>query len=324
MDRYAELSGQVMGIFSDFTPEVRRISVDEAFLGMTGTEKLWGPPEEAAKRLKARVSGETGLTISVGVAGNHYIAKIASGLRKPDGLVIVKEGEEEIFMLQLPLSKLWGAGEKTQERFRELGIDSVARLASLGRGSFESLFGKAGGAFLHEAVHGRDPGMFGGEAGSEGPGSRSMSGETTFERDTAERGSLESVLMGLADELAYRLWSEGFRSRTLVLKLRFHDFSTITRRSTKASYYLTADEAFKGATELLGRSWDGRTEIRLIGLGFADLEAEGGAAQGELFSDGSERRRKAQSAVFEIERKGLGRVTRARLLGSGRRGPISP
>jgi DNA polymerase IV len=314
--RYAEMSAQVMSIFEEFTPDLWRMSIDEAFLDMTGTERLWGQPREAAGSLKARVRDRTGLSISVGVAPNPYVAKIASGLRKPDGLVIVEPDRVEAFMLELPLGKLWGAGEKTQERFRELGILSTAQLASFGQAQLASLFGKAGGAFLYGAARGRDNGMLsGGEAGS-----RSMSAETTFERDCADRERIESVLLSLSDELAYRLWAEGFRSRTLVLKLRLHDFTTITRRSTKASYFLSSEETMAGAIALLDKSWDGRTEVRLIGLGLADLEKEGSAAQGELFPDGGERSRKAQAAVFEIERKGLGKVTRARLLGKGGRG----
>ncbi|HET7839262.1 MAG TPA: DNA polymerase IV [Rectinemataceae bacterium] len=316
MERYAELSARVMEAFGEFTPDLRRVSVDEAFLDMTGTQRLWGPSEAAARLIKARVRAATGLSISIGVAPNPYVAKIASGLRKPDGLVIVEEGEEEAFMLGLPLTKLWGAGEKTQERFRELGIVSVAQLASLGQAQISSLFGRAGGQFLYGAARGRDPGIMGGE-----PESRSMSAETTFERDIADRESIEAVLMGLADELAYRLWSEGMRSRTLALKLRLHDFTTLSRRLTRKGYYLAAEDAFRDALALLGKAWDGRSEIRLIGLGFAELERDEGQVQGELFADGNERRRRAETAVFEIERKGLGKVTRARLMGRERRGP---
>lgn len=315
MERYSEMSSRVMAIFESFTPDLRQISVDEAFLDMTGTQRLWGQAPEAARLLKARVRAETGLGISVGVAPNQYVAKIASGLRKPDGLVVVEPGGEEAFMLALPLSKLWGAGEKTQERFAELGILSVAQLTSLGREALRSLFGRSGGDFLYEASRGRDQGMFGGE-----PASRSMSCETTFERDIADRESLESVLMSLADELVYRLWQEGARSRSLVIKLRYHDFTTISRRARRGSPYKTASEAFKDAVCLLDAAWDGRTEIRLIGLGFAELESSEERGQGELFAEDSEKSRRAQEAVFEIERSGLGQIKRARLLDKGHRG----
>ncbi|MDA8424915.1 MAG: DNA polymerase IV [Treponema sp.] len=310
MRRYVELSGRVMEIFSRFTPDVRPMSIDEAFLDMTGTRRLWGPPAEAAVKLKTCVFEETGLTISVGVAHNAYAAKIASGLRKPDGLYVVEEGQEEEFALSLPLSKLWGAGEKTQERFRQLGIVSVAQLASLGEAQIASLFGNAAGRFLHAAAHGRDPGILGPDSGR-----RSLSAETTFERDTAHRETILDVLMGLAEEISFRLWDSDYRSRTLALKLRFDDFSTISRRATRPAPYLSSAEVFGDAVEILDRAWDGRRKVRLLGLGFGDLTARTDGAQGELFADGSEKIRRAESAAFEIERDGKGRLTRARLLG---------
>jgi DNA polymerase-4 len=142
-----------------------------------------------------------------------------------------------------------------------------------------------------------------------------MSAETTFERDSSDRAQAEDVLLALAEELAYRLWTEGFRSRTLVLKLRFHDFTTISRRLTRSACYRSSGEAFKDAIALLDKAWDGRTALRLLGLCFAEIEAEGKDAQGELFADLSERASRAENAVFEIERKGIGKVTRARLVG---------
>jgi DNA polymerase IV len=312
IERYVELSSQVMEVFSSFTPGVQRVSIDEAFLDMSGTERLWGEPAAAALLLKKRVRERAALGISVGVAPNRYVAKIASGLRKPDGLVIVRPEELEFFMLALPLNKLWGAGEKTQERFRELGILSVAQLASMGEAQLGSLFGKAGGAFLYGAVRGRDVGgLGGGEAAS-----RSISGETTFERDTSDRDCVEDVLLSLAEELAYRLWDTGCRSRCLGLKLRLQDFSTLSRQATKKTPYRSSSEAYKDALTLLERTWDGKSAIRLLGLSFSDLEDERSECQGELFAEeDEEKRRKAESAVFEIQRSGIGKVTKARLLG---------
>ena len=247
-------------------------------------------------RLKAFVFEKTGLTISIGIAHNAYVAKLASGLRKPDGLYEVEEGKEEQFMLSLPLSKLWGAGEKTQERFRRLGIDCVAQLVALGEAQLASLFGDAGGRFLYAAVRGRDPGILGAETAR-----RSLSAETTFENDLTHRDTIIEVLMGLAEEISYRLWSSDFKSRTLVLKLRYDDFSTISRRRTRSLPYLSSMETFKDAVDILERAWDCRRPIRLLGLGFADLDREADGGQGELFSDLSEKGRRAESAIFEID-----------------------
>jgi DNA polymerase-4 len=219
-------------------------------------------------------------------------------------------------MLSLPVEKIWGAGERTQARFGELGFTCIAQLRSLGESQLESLFGHAGGAFLYGAVRGRDVGGF----GAADAGSRSMSAETTFERDCSEREQVEDVLLALAEELAYRLWAEGYSSRTLALKLRFHDFSTISRRVTRSSRYRSSGEVFRDSIDLLDKAWDGRSALRLLGLGFSGLEKEGGGDQGELFSELSERACRAESAVFEIEKKGLGAITRARLVGRENRG----
>lgn len=310
MRRYAELSDQVMSICAQFAPEMRQVSIDEASLNMSGTERLWGPPAAAAESLKARIVAETGLTVSVGVAANRYVAKIASGLKKPDGLVVVEAGEEEDFMLALPMEKLWGAGEKTQERLRSLGIFSTPQLASFSEKNLVALFGIAGGRFLYSAVRGRDAGMMSGA-----PESRSMSTETTFEYDTKDALCLEAVLLEMADTLGYRLWREKLRSRTLVLKLRLYDFTTFSRRFTQARPFNDSASVMQEARKLLSRVWDGRTPVRLIGLGFAELEDGGTPSQGELFVEEDGRRRRVEETVFDIERRGIGALRRARLIG---------
>jgi DNA polymerase-4 len=309
MYRYAELSQEVMGIFGSFTPDLRPVSIDEAFLDMTGTEGLWGPPAQAALALSDKVRAETGLSISIGVAANPYVAKIASGLRKPRGLVIVAEGEEEAFMAGLPLAKLWGAGAKTQDRFSELGIRTVSQLAGMTEAGLASLFGKGGGRFLFLASRGRDPGILGGAAES-----RSLSSERTFERDVGDRGCLETSLLELSELISYRLWKEGLRSRCLVLKLRLSDFSTSSKRITRPRPFPSSSEVYSEALGLLSALWDGRSDVRLIGLGFGDLEAADTPTQAELFDEGSAKRRRAERAIFEIEEKGLGELTRARCL----------
>lgn len=309
MERYVELSRKVMEILGDFSPDVRQISVDEAFLDMTGTEGLWGGPREAGTRLKDQIHSHTGLTISVGAAENRYIAKIASGFRKPDGLTIVPAGEEEEFMSRLPLEKLWGAGEKTQERFRELGIRSVAQLRGIGRSGLSALFGNAGGAFLYAAACGQDPGIFRTEAGS-----RSMSTERTFGRDQPDREILESVLLGMAQEIALRAWREQVRSRTVFIKLRYSDFRTLNPRKTVPACFKESGVLWSTARDLFRSAWSGNP-VRLLGLGLGNLEEIKPESQGELFPTGDDRRARVERAVFELERKGVGKVTRARLIG---------
>lgn len=309
MYRYAQLSQEVMDIFGSFTPDLRPVSIDEAFLDMTGTEGLWGPAPQAAQALADRVRETTGLTISVGVGSNPYVAKIASGLKKPRGLVVVEEGQEEAFMAGLPLKKLWGAGEKTQERFAELGIRTVSQLAGMTGPALASLFGKAGGQFLYLASRGRDPGILGGAAES-----RSLSSERTFEHDLQDREGLDTCLLELSELICQRLWREGLRSRCLVLKLRLADFSTSSRRITRPRPFPSSSEVYGEARDLLSALWDGQQAVRLIGLGFGDLEAGNLPTQAELFDEDSAKRRRAEKAVFEIGQKGLGDLTKARCL----------
>ena len=314
MERYLEMSERVFAVFRDLSPEVDRLSVDEAFLDMGGMTRLWGEPREAALLLKRRVQEETGLTVSVGVAWNRYVAKIASGLEKPDGLVLVEEGGEEAFMLRLPLSRLWGAGEKTQERFRDLGILTMEDLHAKNEVELARLFGEAGGRFLHAASRGRDLGIFGVRSGA-----RSMSTETTFERDLADPEALEAVLLEMAYTLLFRLRKEGGLARTLVLKLRLSDFSTMSRRSSRDDPFATSPEVFAEARKLLERGWNGRSAVRLIGLGFADLDEGGQPRQAGLFRE-DERRKRFEDALFEIEEKGRAEMMPARLVGKRRRG----
>ncbi len=314
MERYAEMSAKVMSIFAEISPEVSPISIDEAFLDMSGMGLLWDSPEAAARSLKDRVRNETGLCISVGIGPNRYVAKIASGLRKPNGLVVVKSGEEDRFMLSLPLTKLWGAGEKTQERFRDLGILTMADLVALDERRITGIFGEAGGHFLHEACRGRDIAIFGTRSAS-----RSVSAEMTFENDIDSREALESCLLEMGCSLLFRLWQGKSSSRCLGLKLRLFDFTTISRRLTRTIDYADSNQVLSDAVELLDRAWNGRTAVRLIGLTFFDLGSPPARTQPELFPT-EDKRKKLEEAIFKLEEKGIADLRPARLLGKARRG----
>lgn len=307
MDRYAEFSTRVMELLGSFTPDLVRVSIDEASLDMSGTERIWGPAEDAARKLKSKVKDDTGLSVSVGVASNRYIAKLAAGYRKPDGLVIVPESGEADFMATLELKDIWGAGAKTRERFDELGIRSILDLRSLSEGMLFSLFGKAGGDFLYKVCRGIDPGIY-----SQEPKSRSMSTETTFDRDVTDLETLECVLLGMAMELSSRMYEAGQSSRCIALKLRYEDFETLGARQTMNGPFLNADGIYDAARMLLGKKWTGRP-IRLIGIGLCSLE-EGIGRQALLFEPEDARISKVEKAAFDAGRKGLGKITRASLL----------
>lgn len=307
MERYVQLSEMVMGIYEDFTPNVVRVSIDEASLDMGGTERLWGPPAAAAAAIKRRVREVTGLSISIGAASNRYVAKIASGLRKPDGLVMVEPGGEAAFMGTLRLKDLWGAGPKTRARLESMGIDSIERLSALSPDALVSILGKAGGAFVLAAVNGEDPGIYGAE-----PKSRSISTETTFDTDVADRETVESTLLAMAEELIARLYAEGGASNCAVLKLRYHDFETVSMRETRSEPLLSSQGLYEAALSLLGRKWNGKA-LRLVGLGLSGLDGTG-TGQGKLFDDPYAKSARVERAVLEAGRRGLGKLTKARLV----------
>ena len=299
-----------MAVFEEYTPDVVRVSIDEASLDMAGTERLWGPPREAAESIRERVASETGLSISIGVAPNRYVAKVASGVMKPAGLVVVEPGGEAAFMAGLRLKDLWGVGPKTRSRLEELGIGDMARLLELSRSSLESNFGKAGGEFIYSAARGVDPGIYSGEAKT-----RSISSETTYERDEASLASIETTLLGMAEELVARLYADGHSSRCVALKLRYGDFETVGVRETKDDTFMDSGAVYEAARSLLARTWDGRP-LRLVGLALAGLE-RGASRQAGLFDDDDDRVARVERAGIEAARRGLGRITRARLV----RGP---
>ncbi|HWR11672.1 MAG TPA: DNA polymerase IV [Rectinemataceae bacterium] len=308
MRRYSEVSRWIMRILTDFTPDILQISIDEAMLDMTGTRRLWGEPGNAAALIKKSIIDATGLTVSIGASANRYVAKIASGIRKPDGFVMVPEGAEGEFMRSLPIDKLWGAGEKTRKILREIGITTIAELQAVSFSALESKLGKAGAAFLFAAARGEDPGIFSGETKSQ-----SMSGERTFERDTTDREAVSDVLRLLADDLASRMCDEGIWSCTLGLKLRFGDFSSISRQCTKSEPYSSADEIYGDAIALLERNWDGKNPLRLVGAGLHNLQ-KGACLQGQLFEPKNGKSEEVRKTVQEIGRKGTGELVRAKFL----------
>jgi DNA polymerase-4 len=310
MERYAEVSRKIMGILRDFTPDLHQLSIDEALLDMTGTERLWGEPEHAAVCIKENIHSQTGLTISIGVSVNSYVAKIASGLKKPDGLCIVAEGCEKDFMAGLPLEKLWGAGEKTRALLNRMGIHSIEELQDAPIDILESKLGKAAASFLSEAALGKDPGIYSAE-----PKRSSMSGERTFQRDSTDRQRIIDALRLIADELAARTM-KGDSASTLGLKIRFSDFSCIHRQYGRNEAFAASEEILSGALDLLDKNWDGRRPIRLIGISLQGLKPLS-AFQTGLFEEGPSRSEKARRAMQDIDSRGLGQLVRARFLPRG-------
>ncbi len=347
MDRYAEVSRSVMAILAEYTPHLQQISVDEAFLDLSGTERLLGDPLDVGRRMKDRVREAERLNVSVGIAPNRYLAKLACEAGKPDGLVRVAEGGEIAFLDGLALKDLWGVGKKTRARLREAGITTIPELRALSRPQLASMLGEGAARLLYGCVRGEDPGIH-----SETPRSHSLSHEITFEHDTVDREHLRTVLLELSQLLMERVLEGHEEARTLFLKLRTHDFKTTTIQTTLAGPPASTGEIHRVALELLDRRWDGRTPVRLIGVGLSGLAREGAGEppeqgeapeppraidqgeppgqgrppkQGELFDEPpeqgrtSDRRRRIEEVALELKKKKDASLTRASLLGRGGR-----
>ena len=312
MKRYQEKSEEVMSVFSDFSPFVRQLSIDEAFLDITGTEKVFGPPETLARKLKQYVLEKTQLTVSTGLASNKYVAKIASGMSKPDGLFIVEPGEEEKFMVNLPVSKIWGVGPKTREIFAKHGLKTCADIHKLSKEILGSLFGKALGIFIYRAVRGEAAESFERERDN-----RSMSAERTFPYDLYDEFEIETQLFNIASEVFFRLLETGFQSRTIFIKIRYgDDFTTEGGRETFQNPLSTLNEFFEQLHCLFRKKYRVGRGIRLLGAGAANLETKSSIKQAELFDSANEKERILEQSILEINKKYPKAVLkRGRLLG---------
>ena len=222
--KYQQASREVMAILRRFTPQVQPISIDEAFLDVTASRALFGDGPEIAQKIKDAVRDEVGLTASVGVAATKLVAKVASDLRKPDGLVVVPPGEEASFLAPLPISRLWGVGEKTAASLLDYGVRTIGDLAALDPAVLERRFGKHGAALVGRA-HGIDP-----DPVAAGEPAKSIGHEHTFDVDTSDAEIIERTILGMADGVAWRLRASGLKAVTITIKLRDSGFNTITRQ----------------------------------------------------------------------------------------------
>jgi len=306
MDKYAGASRQIMGILGDFSPLVEPVSVDEAFVDLTGTASLFGPAPEAVREIKRRIRAETGLTASAGLAANKFIAKVASDLRKPDGLVIVEAGREAEFLAPLPIERLWGVGKATAKDLAALGIATIGQLQRLSRATLVARLGDHG-AGLHDLAFGRDD-----RPVEPWTPPKSMGAETTFERDTTDRARLDTTLRGQAERVARELRAERLAAARVTLKLRFADFRTLTRSHTSDP---TQDglELYRRVAILLARETLVQP-VRLIGVSASALTAEQTGQLGLLGDDAVRRERLARAVDRITDRFGLDAIRPAALV----------
>ena len=265
---YAEASERFHAILRDYTPACERAGADEAYLDVAGCERLFGDGEAIARTIRARVRGEIGIAASVGVAANKLVAKVASDAAKPDGLRVVPAGGEAAFLAPLPVRDLPMVGPRMEARLAELGIRAIGEAAAWPAAALRARFGRAG-----EELRARALGRFEGAVLTQQAAARSVSREVTFGEDEPDRARLRGVLRTQAERLAGDLAREGRAARTVVLKLRFPPFETLTRSHTPGRQVALADEIFAAGADLFERLWrdEGRRPVRLIGLGAANL-----------------------------------------------------
>ncbi len=312
--KYQAVSREVMTILRHFTPLVEPISIDEAFLDVTGSRELFGDGPAIARAIKDAVLEQVQLTISVGVARTKLVAKIASDLEKPDGLVVVAPGTEAAFLAPLEIARLWGVGVKTAAVLRDYGVRTIGDLAAMEPEVLERRFGKHGVA-LAERARGIDADRVVGE----GEPAKSVGHEHTFDVDTSDPETIERTLLAMADGVAGRLRSSGVRASTVTVKIRDSSFRTITRQRTLPEPTDMTEPIFRTALELARPEVRG-VRIRLLGVSASHL---GERDQLALFAADDPRRRRAIEAADRIRRRfGERAVTRARLLGTGLPAPF--
>ncbi|MCD1570032.1 DNA polymerase IV [Agromyces mediolanus] len=306
--KYSEYSRRVLTIFESITPLVEPLSIDEAFLDVSGARRLHGSPAEIAWSIRERVRAETGLTCSVGVAASKYVAKVASGRAKPDGMLVVPADETIAFLHPLPVSALWGVGRVTEQSLAKLGLHTVGDVAAMPPEALERAVGPALAERLLRLANGDDP-----REVSTHRVEKSIGHETTFGHDLADPAEIRRSLLDLSGNVAVRLRRAGMVARTVVLKLRYDDFRTITRSRTLAEPTDVArriyDEAVEAMSGLVGRG----ERVRLIGVRGEQLRpADGGFA----LWDPDEEWRDAERTVDQVVAKfGTGAVKPAALVG---------
>lgn len=315
-ERYAEVSDRIMRILGGFTPLVEPISIDEAFLDCTGTENLFGKPAELGARIKEAVRGETGLTASVGMATNKSVAKIASDLQKPDGLVICEPGREREFIAPLPIGRLWGAGKKTVKELESRGFRTIGDIASLPLSRMEGLLGRWG-EHLWLLANGMDE-----RPVCDDSERKSYSEEITFDTDTGDAALVERVLFEIADRLSYKLRSDGVKGRTITLKIRLEGFETHTRSATMSEPVNDMAAIRKTAVRHFREFDRAGRRVRLVGIRLSNLEDAAAASERQLglFEErGADDSRpdsesEAERVLDRMRERFGGKVTRATLL----------
>lgn len=294
-DIYSQHSREVMSMLSEVTPQIEQISIDEAFLDVTGTELRYGSADKLAHWLHDRIRNELGLPCSIGIASNKLVAKIATEQAKPNGICRVPFGQEAAFLAPLPVRALWGVGPKTAEILKSMGVETIGQIIQTRSDTLVRHFGQRGAADLIRRASGED------ESPVESAQSiKQVSQETTFTRDVADVSSLRSVLLELSEHVGARLREDQLSARTIAIKIRYGDFTTFTRQTTLPQPIDLDQPIFETAWSLFEANWN-RRPIRLIGVAARGLGLA--ARQLSLFEPRSERIDQLTRTVDQIRHR---------------------
>jgi DNA polymerase-4 len=294
--KYRDASKKFMAILADFSPYLEPMGLDEAYLDATGFESIHGSVKQMAAKIKRRVKAELGINVSIGIAGGKVVAKVASEEAKPDGLLEVETGKERAFLAPLPVAKLPGIGQKTEPKLKSLGIDTIGKLSTMPLKALKSHFG-ASGEVLQRFASGID------DREVEPPAvTKSASRETTFGQDTRDPARLESTLRYLGERVGADLRRKGKRARCVTLKLRYGDFTTITRRHTLSQSTDSDQAIFETGQRLMKRALAGeKRPVRLIGIGVSELVEAG--RQLDMMDGSAQRQEQLDKAIDRIRKK---------------------
>lgn len=305
MDRYKTVSRKIMGLLKDFTPLVEPVSIDEAYLDITGTEHLFGCPEEMARRIKELIREETGLTCSIGIAPNKFMAKVASDMHKPDGLMIIGAMEVDQFLSILPVAKIPGVGKRTLEDLRRHNVETVGDVKRFTKEQLVKDFGKFGLRLYHIAKGRGDSEVLPIRE------TKSISSEATLQHNTKDITYLKDLIASHADTVGSRLRAEGLKGRTITIKMKFEDFSEISRSQTVGHATHITKIISDCAIALLNEN-PLKKKVRLIGVAVSNLDVGGEEAQMSLFEDPgkTDKNQKVDEAMDAIRSKFGGKVIR--------------
>ncbi len=310
IQRYSEVSRQIMDIFSHFSPYIEPLSLDEAFLDCSNMEKLLGTPDTIAQNIKNEVYAATGLTCSVGISAVKSVAKVASDMNKPDGLTVCPPGKEKEFLAPLPVTRLWGCGKKTTEMLHNHGIYRVQDISHYPLDIMTSLFGK-NGAHLWYLANGIDPRSVHHLPDTQ----KSISEEITFEMDCCDTSVLYQQIKRICDSLTLQLHRKHQLAKTVTIKLRYSNFDTITRSYTldaySRSFYLLHDTAVRLFESIALQD----SRVRLIGAGVTNLKNDSEEIQGNLFQNVLAQKKSLHDDIYQMMKEKYGKkISRASLL----------